>query len=360
MITLSAKIEVNLGNTGIISTARIYPEGNNVSNDIEALVEDEVYGNNIFLLESSRLDDGSTFASEEERYYIGSVSSNDEGVFEEDYVLTIEGENIIALTLVFDTYNNEHPKTINVDGQDYVNEDNVFTVSVENQDTHTITIDNWNRANRPLRIQGIYQNIEIDVGVHNMLSISRNNTDRSDYRMPNWGIISNTCDIEFKDLNGEILDYIEQDLLVQGLKCEVFLNNTTTDSHQTIGVYYADSWNYNDENRVVSVALKDDLEEWQDINVEGMSYDPRDTTPKSLKDFYDYLHEKTPKKYSMKAFEEIDDEATKNLLSNTFIKYPMLNSGSLWQQWTKLCQVAQAHIYKNNNGKTVFVYNGGN
>jgi hypothetical protein len=110
---------------------------------------------------------------------------------------------------------------------------------------------------------------------------------------------------------------------------------------------------------VVSVSLKDDLEEWQDINVEGMSYDPRDTTSKSLKDFYDYLRGKTPDKYSMLYFTELDP-ATQNLLSNTFIKYPMLNSGSLWQQWTKLCQVAQAHIYKNNNGETVFVYNGGN
>jgi hypothetical protein len=54
------------------------------------------------------------------------------------------------------------------------------------------------------------------------------------------------------------------------------------------------------------------------------------------------------------------DEDTQAVLNNTYIQYPLLESGSLWQQWTKLCQACQLHIYKNSDGVVVCRYNGGN
>ena len=119
------------------------------------------------------------------------------------------------------------------------------------------------------------------------------------------------------------------------------------------------NWEYDNNNRKVSVSLKDDLEEWQDINIEGFSYDAKNRPQYTLEWFYNYLYRETPAKYKMLAFEELDD-TTQNILSNCTIRYPMLKSGSLWQQWTKMCQVAQAHIYKLDNGRTTFVYRGGN
>lgn len=359
MITLSAYIDVTLGKAGTIDNVTSTISKNNVSKDIDEIVGDKVYGNNIFLLEVSPLDNGATMSGETENYYMGTEAADEEGIFATPYTITLKGKSIKTFTLVFDTYNNQHPNSIIVNGKEYEDDDNIFTISVESEDKHTIEIKNWNTPNYPLRMYGIYLELGIEVNVQNMISLSRNSTDRSDYRLPNWGIISNTCDIEFKDLNGEILDYIEQDLLVQGLTCNVYINNTLTKQSQKIGVYNSESWNYDSDNRIVSVNLKDDLEEWQNINVEEISYDPRDTTQKNLQFFYEYLYEKTPDKYSMLSFGELDG-TTQNILTSTIIRYPLLNSGSLWQQWTKICQVAQAHIFKNNEGKTVFVYNGGN
>ena len=359
MITLSAYIDVTLGKAGTITNATTTIGGNNVSENITGVVGDKVYGNNIFLLDVSHLDNGGTFSAERENYYIGSELADENGKFNNPYQITLNGSKIKNFTLVFDTYNNQHPTTIIVDDNAYESDDNIFTISVESADSHVIVIDNWNTPNYPLRIQGIYLELGIEVNKQNLQSLSRFSTDRSDYKYPIWGIISNTCEIEFKDLNGEILDYIEQDLLVQGLACKVYLNDTLSGSKQQIGEYYADQWNYDDDNRVVRVSLKDDLEEWQNINVEGFSYDPRDLTHRNLEWFYNYLHEKTPAKYNMKAFADLD-ESTKDILSNTWVSYPLLEAGSLWRQWDKLCQVAQAHIKKEDDGSTSFTYNGGN
>lgn len=359
MITLSAYIDVTLGEAGVITNATSIISGNNVSENITNLVDDKVYGNNIFLLDISPLDNGATFSSDTEKYYIGSEQANEQGIFENPYKIKLYGSKIKNFTIVFDTYNNQHPNSITVDDKEYEDDDNIFTVSVESADTHTIVIDNWNTPNYPLRIQGIYLELGIEVNKQNIESLSLNSTDRSDYKFPIFGIISNTCEIEFKDLNGEILDYIEQDLLVQGLSCQVYINDTLSGISRQIGEYYADQWNYDNDNRIVKVSLKDDLEEWQNINVEEISYDPRDLTHRNLEWFYGELYKKTPSKYKMKQFSELDDK-TKDILSNTWVVYPLLEAGTLWRQWDKLCQVAQAHIKKEDDGTTSFTYNGGN
>lgn len=359
MITVTAEIDVTMGKYGTLSTASTNIDGNNVSANIQDVVKERVYGNDLFLLEVSALDDGGTFSSPKEKYYIGSELADEDGDFANEYIITLTGRNIQAFTLVFDTYNNQHPNSIEVDEERYEDDDNIFTVSVDKKDSHTITIRNWNTPNYPLKILGISIEVGIKVGRSNLKSLSLNTTDRDDNRLPSFGIISNTCEIEFNDLNGEILDYIEQDLLVQGLSCKVYLNDTTQGIHQQLGEYYADSWNYDNDNRSVSVSLKDDLEEWQSINVEGVSYDYRKPQAQNLKYFYNYLKRETPSKYNMAEYDNLDS-TTKNILDNTYIAYPFIESDTLWGQWNKLCQAAQAHIKKEADGTTSFVYNGGN
>lgn len=359
MVTLTAEINVTMGKAGTIDAADMSDVGNNISSDVSDIVGETIYGNDIFILGSSLLDNGGTLSATQEDYYCGSTLSNKNGIFETPYTLTLSGKGIKNFTLVFDTYNNEHPNSIKVDEIIYEDDDNIFTVAVESKDTHTIVIDNWNKPNRGLRLQGIACEVCIKVGRNNLTSLSLNTTDRDDNRLPTFGIISNTCEIEFNDLNGEILDYIEQDLLVQGLECKVYLNDTLKGIKEQLGVYYADSWNYDNDNRSVSVSLKDDLEEWQNINVEALSYDYRKPQAQNLAYFYNWLKNKTPSKYNMAGYDELDS-TTKNILSNTYIAYPFLESDTLWGQWDKLCQAAQAHIKKEADGTTSFVYNGGN
>lgn len=237
-------------------------------------------------------------------------------------------------------------------------------------------IDNWNTANAPFILGSVYIKEKIDINRNNLISMSSQIADRSDFKLPSFGIISNVGNLEFNDQFGEIQFYAEELLLQSGLTCEIFLNNTLVDGKsEKIGNFETDQWDYDNDNRSVSVSLKDDLEEWQDINVEAVSYDARNPQEKPLMWVYEHLWKLTSNRnsyvnangeiitasgnYNMLSFYELDED-TQTVLNETYMQYPLLESGSLWQQWTKLCQVCQLHIYKENDGVIVCRYNGGN
>jgi hypothetical protein len=373
MITLTARIDLSSGNNGSLSDGLVSPLGNNISSDIVAILGSKSQGSNPFLLGISKLGDGSTF-SEELNYFIGSQKSDGNGIFQEPYEITFSSAvGIKSITISFDTVNNRFPKNIKVDGVLYSDDDPIFTVANKMQvalsetvETHSIVIENWNTPNYPLVIQGIYIDISIDIDYRNLISLNRSITYRSDNKLPSYGIISNTGNLEFNDLDGEIKDYAEQLLLTSDLKVVITLNNTLADTHEQVGIFETKDWDYDNDNRSVSVSLKDDLEEWQDIQVQGINYDPREPfkiiADGKMSNVYKWLqgqdengNYRTPEKYQMLAFEDLDDK-TKNILENTEIKYPLLENGTLWEQWEKLCQVCGLYIYKNNEGKTVCTY----
>jgi hypothetical protein len=188
-----------------------------------------------------------------------------------------------------------------------------------------------------------------------IISISSKIFDRSDITRPSYGIISNTGELEFNDFDSEFLNYANQRLLTSDLPVSIFLNNTLYKTNQQIGKFQTRSWNYDNNNRRVSVSLKDDLEEWQDIPFVGISYNPIENETLPMSSYYGYLYSKTPKKYQMSHFNELDPK-TKSILTETKIEYKMLKDGNLWEQWRKICEVCALYIYKNREGKTVCTY----
>ena len=368
MITLTAKINLLSGDNSALSLGSDNLSGNNISSNLSGIVGVKKTAINPFIFGVSKLGSGATFESKESftkrsggGYYIGNQPSDDSGNFGKPYTITIIGNAMTSLTIAFDTANGRHPNSINIDGTTYIDDDAIFTVAnLTSSTSHTITIDNWNTANAPLVITGIYVEVAIEIDRRNLISLERTIYDRSDLKLPSFGIISNTGNIEFNDINGEVKDYAEQMLLEKGLKCEIKLNNTLVDgASETISLFETDEWDYDNDNRVVSVSLKDDLEEWQEINVDEISYDPRKTESKPFRWFYEYLWNITKQNYNMLSFDELDSD-TQSVLNKTYIQYPLLESGTLWQQWTKLCEVCQLHIYKNSDGVVVCRYNGGN
>ena len=360
MITLTAKINLISGDSGTLSDVSSNLLGNNISSDIGAIKGVKSQGSNPFILGASKLGDGSTLSGGVD-YFIGGVQSNKNNRFVQPYEITISGTDITSFTIEFDKVNNRHPNTIVIDNVEYADDDAVFTVNVPSADTHTIIIDNWNSPNYPLVIMGIYVEISIDIDYRNLISLNRSITYRGDNKLPSYGIISNTGNLEFNDLTGEIKDYAEQMLLTRDLKVVINLNNTLTKIQEQVGVFETRDWTYDNDNRSVSVSLKDDLEEWQDIQVQGFDYDPRKPNAvlreRTMANLYVWLQDKakTPSKYKMLSFEDLD-EKTRNILTNTTIEYPLLESANLWEQWTKLCEVCGLYIYKNNEGNTVCTY----
>lgn len=271
-----------------------------------------------------------------------------------------------SLELVFDQANNYHPTRVEIDGATFpVNKAIFSTDSLPFTNEHTIKIYDWNNPRSNFFIYGIsshlvdWTNIDYRVMTNCEISIF----DRGDTNKPSWGIYSNGGTLSFNDIYGIVEEFADKQLLVSNIPVEFWITNTLTGKRQKVGEMYTAKWNYDSDNRTVNVTVKDDLEEWQDITISGFDYDPRypdKVLPsQSMQNIYHWLYKRTPEKYHMNSFANLDNE-TQNILANTYIKYPLLESGNLWQQWNKICKVAQGHIFKNTDGITMFVYNGGN
>lgn len=358
MITLTAKIDLLSGNAGTLTSASSNVSSNNISSEIGAILGVKKGGSNPFLLGSSPLGSGATLSSKVD-YYIGTALSNENGDFSGYEFVVSSNSEITSLTIAFDTVNNKHPNKIYIDDIEYIDDDPIFTVAnLQGATSHKISIVDWNAPNSPLVITGIYADITIEINHRNMISIERTIMDRGDIKNASWGIISNTGRIEFNDLDGEVQDYIKSELLVQGLSCVINLHDTLAKNYQQVAQMYTDTWDYDNLNRVVSVTIKDDLEEWQEILVSPILYNPKENEKKPFSYLYQYLYDKTPSKFAMLSLGELD-ERTRNLLENAYILYPILKTDNLWRMWEKMCIACQLYIYKES-GRTKCYYDGGN
>ena len=199
----------------------------------------------------------------------------------------------------------------------------------------------------------------INLDYRNSLSLERTITDRSDLKLPSWGIISNGGNLRFVDSNGSVKRLAEQRLLKSGMTVIFHLTNTISGANSTVGEFLTSQWDYDDNSKQVSVSLQDELQEWQSILINQVHYNPFHEKDLSFGWLYGKIYELTPDKYSMLPFSELDIE-TQEVLSDTHFEFYILDANNLWGAWNQLCQACQCHIYKNNNGNTVCRYNGGN
>ena len=356
MITLTAKISPKSTNSSQISNLSASGSKNNVSAEIGDVLGKKTTQDNPFIIGASSLGDGATFLGKSRSYI--SFASN--------IIITIKGNVSNGLVIVFDTLNNRHPKNIYINSKTYLVDSAVFKVEGLPQTTNYIRIPNWNTPNYPKVISGIYLPQEdIYINLSNIISLNGNINYRSDNKLPSYGILSNSGKLEANDNDNSVLELAEKQELTSDMDIVVELNNTLAKISVDVGHFKTKEWEYDNDNRSFSVSLKDDLVEWQDIQVKGINFDPRNpyaVLPNgTMADLYKWLHstERTPQKYEMLSFEELDAK-TQEILNSTSTKYPLLEDGTLWEQWTKLCEVCGLYIYKNNNGKTVcsYVYGG--
>ena len=189
---------------------------------------------------------------------------------------------------------------------------------------------------------------EILINRNNLTSFEGSIFDRSDIKMPYFGIISNGGTIVFRDKNGEVMSYAEQGLLNNGLSVTVKIENTIGHQNQTIATCKTRKWNYDTATRQVTVRFQDELEEWQTVQVEGFGLQDEMTAY----EMYTYLKGKTPEKF---VFAPLDSSLNglQTQLKNFTIKNTYLQSGNLWAQWNKLCVLCGLKIFQNGEGKIV-------
>lgn len=353
MITITAKINISGDNRGTINSIANNVGGNNVSADINAVLDKQnIKIGNPFILGSSKLGSGAYYVANLP-YFMGRRLSDSNGNFAQSYTITISGSNISSAIIVFDKENGEHPNSIIVDGETIYDNDPQFEIAFNSTaNSHTIEISNWNTPYKPLIITGIYASLDIEINRKNLMSFNSDITDRGNISKPSYGIISNNANLTFADFDEKALDLITQKVLHSGIEVEVWLNNTDSGKREQICLMETRELSYDNENRQVQLSLKDNLEEWQEINIKKMQL--RNTM--TAFEIYEYLKSKTPRKYE---FVELDND-TEMILKQTTISNPYIEADTLWEQWDKLCQLCLLHIYENNAGKVVVAYDNGN
>lgn len=283
------------------------------------------------------------FDYEASTYYLESYSAQE---------ITITGENLDFLGLSFGGSGYSYPLAIQTKENIYeLNEDTILIKDLNGANSFHFVFMYWNTPNSEIVINDIFTT-EINVNRTNLISAESNLSYRADKKMPSFGILSNTGNLEFNDIDGRIKLFAENNMLKSDVKVELYLRNTLTNTQEQIGNFYTDVWNYDNDNRQVSVSLKDGLEELQDITpTEKLEYDPRNPKPLLLRDIYTFLWQRTPRKYGFITYGSLD-ETTKDIMLNTVINYPLIEQGTLWQMWTKLCEVGGLYIYKQADGLT--------
>lgn len=346
MITVSAEI---LLNDNYITSIECNIPKNNISTPIENLLNTVKEGSSPFLLNASKLDGSGKLLSKVD-YYIGSLCSDENGDFDEPYLITVNGVDLQTIVIYFDVYNNQYPRTIIINNKSYNCDSPVFKTFLDTTDKIDIIIDNWNTPYYPVQIQGInlaylyFDAVQIK-------GVKVNQQNRQNVSAISYGLLSQIGDIELIDFDNFIYTCIKKNIINLNSICKLYIMNNGT--KQLLTTLFVNKLEYSPNERIATISLQDNLEKLQDIYCDGIDYDYISPETKSLKYFYDYL-ELVSIKSGFK-FVPLNDE-TENILNSTIISYVLLNSGTLWEQWDKLCQVAQLHIYKNNNNEIVVIY----
>ena len=201
----------------------------------------------------------------------------------------------------------------------------------------------------------------INIDYRNLLSLDREIKDRSDITLPTFGVISNGGNLQFVDYDSSMKKLIEQRLAKSGMEVSVYLENTSAKLKSNIGNFITDKWKY-DDNRKVSISLVDSLIEWQSIPFSNVIFASTDELMYAKpEEIYEYLYNRTPSKYNMMSFDELDIPTRRAICYDITLFRPVfiLNAENLWSAWNQYCQAYRLHIF-SNNGRTICKFNGGN
>ena len=358
MLQIKARINISGTTQGATITAVSNLKGNNVSGVVNDVVNKvSVPLGNPFVLGRSVTGIKDVYY-DKLPYYMGGQLADENGVFPEKYVIALTGKTVSNYIIAFDKENDRHPNTVTVDGN--VITDNTAQLELpldSSKTTHTIEIDNWNTPDYPMIITGLYAVKDLEITQKNLESFSSNIMDRQSAEYPTYGLISNSANLSFYDFDESALDLIITKVLHSGAKVSVGLGDDETVVNEQICEMEIRELSYDNNNRKVDITMKDNLEDMQNINVSAINYDQRYSHSQTAEWYYRYLYNITVdlNKYTILSFEELDN-GTKFVLTNTVIKYPLLESGNLWDSWDKLCQLCLLHMYIDNENRIVVKY----
>lgn len=203
---------------------------------------------------------------------------------------------------------------------------------------------------------------EIALDKRNLMNMDSEMNDRDDIVLPSWGLISNGGRVNFVDYDGSIKELAQSLKLTSKTKINIFLTNTLTGATMPVGEYFAQNWQYDNNNGNVSVSVTDGLQKMQDIAITPLAYDlSREDYAMTGTMVYKYLCEQA----TANGFDIVHttdsafDKATLAHLEKISVNLPYIEATNLWKALNDFAVAFQLHIYKDRKGAIVCVYNGG-
>ena len=324
------------GDNALINSVNL-PTGNNISkfnggDYFGSAISTPKLGSKPFIIGVSKISDGSRYLNEYDGYLSKTLTDNNGNC---DFTIAISGSNIDHFTIHFDNIVNEYATEIIIDDEKFVNDDTYFFVKVANQQNHSIKFTKWNKPNSNIRFTAITLGLNLSFNQFNgLLSFVRGSQNMQDNTTPSYGAISQYGSVKIADYTGEINELEELNLLTSGIKIKLYMDN------ELVGDYLFDT--FEKENKTTyNIQLNDEIINWNDILVDEQKLQEN----KTAYDLYLFL-----KNLYSADYEDLSNEMILYLQS-ILIKYFYLESGTLFEQWNKFCDITQILICKKQNGK---------
>ena len=189
----------------------------------------------------------------------------------------------------------------------------------------------------------IYEEVKFDR--RNLLSLESEVKDRADIDKPSFGIISTGGSLSFKDNSSRFLNYANAGLLTEGIEIKIFLENTVKKTKKQVGLYYATDWDYDNDNRSVTVSFKDKLENLQDRNSNKIDMSPEQTPKNIFSRIYDMIYKPSDIKI-------LFDSNVKPIMQKTNSTTLYKNASNIWSDLNKISEICGFHIYNDFYGNT--------
>lgn len=349
MISVYARVEAKKGTPIEVRESENFIN-NNASQSIDSVVNRIVSGSNPFILGCSDLSKGAELIDAVPPFFVGNEIADAEGRFYNEYKLSVVGDDVFSsLTIVFDTYNNHHPSTINIDGVNYNVLSSRQVFAVPEQLYHTISIGNYT-PNFPLRIQGVTSTVSLEIGVEKMLNVEFSGLDRSNPQEIGFGIHSNSGGIEFVDADHAVKIMKDNNTLLNS-KVNLFLRNRYRDAQ--IGSFIVTDGDYSKRGGSSTLRFQDRLQEWQNVTIPDdfvLSFSPM--TLENIR----YAITTKVKGLDIATYYTPEAETRWN---GTWVKNPYVIGSSFWSFMAKGCELTGCYISCDEKGRAVIAYGGG-
>lgn len=257
MSHISLKIKINEGQDVLLgfTADKIV---NNVSTVIGRTTTKNDGTNGISLAKKISLADGflggeTAVLQSEQQKYNGFMFGTTDGEGNYDLTLTISGENLDAITIIGDKTANQFPTVATIDGTKTIySDDLVWAIKFGNANSsHTIKFTKWNRANYNAcftTLSVLLENLELNrAWIDSVESLGQSTSDNTSIQ---YGFIANSGSVKIRDLDGELLDYVNDGVMTEAnVPVQVLLNGKVVRSHIT-----TDS-DYDVGNKILSFSL---------------------------------------------------------------------------------------------------------